>query len=354
MIPRALACAAVLLHLAACSGTGERGASGTKAPNDGAPAPAAESERQVGARFAPSLEALRSAVEAGDDELARALIAHADSLGPDESTWQFVRAYERILDGRAAVKHLVLELDCLSEPPEKLPGDVQPGAQAWRLVLRARNTSAEAIQLRPGPASLHTNRTDLDRRGAVSSTQVTRSFDSLKSIEVGPNAQVEIELARFFLAPPAGLLALSMDFELELRSGVLERDGRELPAMHLAVAPARAARHAEDLPEGTLTPAELFAASAGLTESDELLALAVRTDPGPAGSGLLELERSVSGLVSTRLELWLPALRWLAGPDVPKDVDLARAWLKRRGEAAMPGAPKPSLVLPRAAAPVEN
>jgi hypothetical protein len=347
--PRAHACAAAALLLAACSGAGARAPEPSGAPAQ-APAPTALSPEfgaEVGARFQPGLEALARAVSAGEDELARALISHVDSLGPDERVWELTRAFERILDGRAAVRCLELELACVEEPAGTVIPGVQAGAQAWRLFFRAHNTGADAIELFPGPATLHSTRTDLGRHGGGSSTQETRAFDKLRRFALEPDARAEVELARFFLAPPPGLLAVRMDFELELRSGSLKRGGRELPAMRLAVRPARAARHAADLPPGALTPAELLAASAGLTDADELLALAVRTDPGPAGSGLVELEEALSGLVATRLELWIPSLRWLAGSDVPKDVPEVRDWLRGRRQADAAAAPRPALVLPR-------
>lgn len=352
MIPRALACAAAALLLAACRGTGERAASGPDAralaPQGGSPLSLGpQSGAQVEARFAPGLEALQRAVSSGEDELARALIGHIDSLGPPDQVWQLTRAFERILDGRAAVKCLALQLVCEPGPIETLLPGAEAGAQAWRLLFRAANSSADRIELCPGPATLLSMRTDLGRRGTEASTQETRSFDGLKNLALAPNSKAEIELARFFLAPPPGQLAVRLSFELELRSGLLKRDGRELPAMRLAVAPARATRHAAELPEGTLTLDELRAASAGLTGSEELLALAVRTEPGSGDEGLAALERALADLARPRLELWIPALRWLVGPEVPTDVDSLRGWLRGRRDARAANTPRPKLVLPR-------
>ncbi len=346
MIPRALACAAVALLLAACRGTGERAASVPDASGAQA-APAPELEASVSARFAPGVEALKRAVAAGDDDLARALIGQLDSLGPDERAWKLLRAFERILDGRAAVHTLALALACEALPDGTLLPGAQPGAQCWRLLFRAQNTGLEHIELLPGPATLSTTRTELGRRGGESSTQETRSFDKLKRLDLAPGAQAEVELARFFLDPPEGVLAVRLEFALELRSGVLEREGRELPAMHFSVVPARAARHAAELPEATLTPEELLAASASLSKTEELLALAVRTDPGPGGAALPDLERALADLPRPRLELWIPALRWLAGPQVPTDVDGLRGWLRGQEQARSAKAPRPALVLPR-------
>jgi len=344
VIPRALACAAAALLLAACRGTGERADSSAKAPLPAAtPQPAPE----VDARFAPGLEALERALAAGEDELARALIMQLDSLGPDERVWQFVRGYERILDGRAGVRSLALTLVCVPEPAgTALPG-AQPGAQVWRLVFQARNTGTERIELNPGPATLTATHTDLGSRGTEARALETRSFDKLKRIDLDPGAQSEVELARFFIDPLSGQLAVRLDFTLELRSGVLQRAGRELPAMRIAVAPARATRHSADLPEARLTPEELLAASAPLTQTGELLALAVRTDPGAGGANLADLERALAELSRPRLELWIPALRWLVGPEVPTDVDGLRGWLRARVEAHAAKTPRPTLVLPR-------
>jgi hypothetical protein len=342
--PRALACAAVVLLLAACRTAGEpRPAAPEAAP------PGPELAAPAAGRFAPGLEALQQAVTAGDDELARALVAHVDSLGPDENVWQTLRAFERILDGRAAVKCLKLELACVPEPPGSALPAAQEGAVAGRLLFRAENTSSDAIELRAGPATLHTTRTDLGRRGTESSSEESRPFDSLQRLALAPGARTEVELARYFLAPPPGQLAVRLSFELELCSGVVLRAGRELPAMHLAVASARATRHAADLPEETLTPAQLLAASAGLTRAEELLALAVRTEPGGSGAELAALERELAELPRPRLELWILPLRWLAGSGTPTDVDRLRDWLRERERARATKEPRPALVLPRAA-----
>jgi hypothetical protein len=301
----------------------------------------------VGARFAPGVDALKRAVAAGEDDLARALVAQLDSLGPDDKVWKLVRAFERILDGRAAVRTLELGLACEAEPVgSTLPG-AEPGAQVWKLVFRARNTGSERIDLQPGPATLTTTRTDLARRGGEASSLETRSFDKLKRLELAPAQQSEVELARFFLDPPAGQLAVRLAFALELRSGVLVREGRELPAMHLAVAPARAVRRADELPSEILTPEQLLSASAGLSSSEELLALAVRTEPEPTGTGLADLERALAELPRSKLELWIPSMRWLAGSDAPTDVDGLRGWLRGRGESAAQKGPRGALVLPR-------
>ena len=340
MLPRTLAWAAAALLCAACRSSDER------APEQQAPAggPPPVVDVDVGARFAPGVDALKRAVAAGEDDLARALIAQLDSLGPDEKVWNLVRAFERILDGRAAVRTLELTLSCEPIPEEiRLPG-AAAGSQAWRLVFRAHNTGPDVIELLPGPAILSTKRTDVARRGGEASTLETRSFDKLRRIELAPGEQSNVDLAAFFLDPPAGQLAVRLDFVLDLRSGVLKRAGRELPAMHLAVTPARAARCAAGLPEGTLTPEELLEASASLSTAEELLALAVRTE---TGKGLVDLERALAELPRPRLELWIPSVRWLAGAEAPTDVDGLRGWLRARNEAQAQRGPRPALVLPR-------
>ncbi|MBK7643950.1 MAG: hypothetical protein IPJ19_13030 [Planctomycetes bacterium] len=350
MQSRALAAVAVALLLAACRGTGERAASPGAAralgTQESPTALGPQFASQVDARFTPGLEALERAVTAGEDPLARSLIQHLDSQGPDPRVWQFLRSFERILDGRAAVGCLELKLVCAPEPLETLFPGAEAGAQAWRLLFRAQNTSADEIELSPGPATLFSTRTDLGRRGAQTSTQETRNFDRLKHLRLEPNGSAEVELARFFLAPTSEQLAVRLSFELELRSGVIERGGRELPAMRLSVASSRATRHADDLPEGTLTPSELLAQASGPIDTPGLLALAVRTDPGENGAGLPALEDALAELPRPRLELWIPALRWLAGPEVPTDASGLRAWLREGRDSRAAKTPRPKLVLP--------
>ncbi len=358
MLPRALACVAAALLLAACRGSGGRAPLPERELAPGAAQPVGfgpSLSAGVDARFVPALEGLQRAVAAGDDTLSRALVAHLDSLGPDERVWQLTRAFERILDGRAAVKSLHLALACQPEPLATVFAGDDPNARGWRLVLEAENTTADAIELSPGPATLTATRTEVVRGsriaplGSESSSQETRSFQNLKKLALPPGERSEIELARFFLAPGEGLLAVRLSFELDLRSGVLTRDGRELPAMHLDVDGVRVSRAAPGLPEETLDLAALLERAARAAEPGEILELAVRTELAGGPAGRAALEEALVDLPRPTLELWIPAVRWLDTNEAPTDVDGLRPWLRARIDARAARAPRPDLVLPHAA-----
>lgn len=358
MSSRALASVAAALLLAACRNPGGRAAlpeqgelaSGAAAPVALGPNPAAG----VDARFVPALEALQRAVGAGEDELARSLVAHLDSLGPDARVWDLTRTFERILDGRAAVQSLHLALACQPEPLATVFAGDDPQARGWRLVLAAENATSDRIELRPGPATLVATRTEVLRGsplaplGSQSSAQETRSFEGLRGLALGPGERAEIELARFFLSPGPRLSAVRLAFELDLRSGVVVRDGRELPAMHLDVEGVRVSRAAGELDGPPLDLAALLERARGAEDAAAILDLAVRTELAPGEAGRAALEDALVELPRPALKLWIPAVRWLDSAEAPTDVDGLRLWLRERSAARARHVPRPDLVLPRA------
>jgi hypothetical protein len=228
-----------------------------------------------------------------------------------------------------------------------------------RLMLVAESSSDVPMELRPGPATLTTTKTSVAPvpvthvPGASAGSQEERSethpYGEIKSLRVAPGQSVEVELARFFIDVPDNLLAVRLSFELELRSGVIVRDGRELPAMNVGVRGDEVTcwihlRH----PEWKATPESLeeFAVGAGTAAGDCALEIAVRMPPGDRPRALDRLAAREHDISRTRLEELVPALRWLTDDStLGGDPDLWRAFLRARA-AARPRE-RPALELPQ-------
>jgi hypothetical protein len=241
-------------------------------------------------------------------------------------------------------------------------GGGEPGPRVVaRLLLVAENSADVAMELKPGPATLTTTKTSVAPvpavhiAGASAGSQEERSethpFTEIKSLRVDPGGSVEVELARFFIDVPDNLLAVRLSFELELRSGVIVRDGRELPAMNVGVRGDEVTcwihlRH----PEWKATPESLeeFAVGVGTAAGDCALEIAVRMPAAERSRALDRLAAREHDISRTRLEELVPALRWLADDStMGGDPDLWRAFLRAR-TAAKPRE-RPVLELPEPA-----
>ena len=171
----------------------------------------------------------------------------------------------------------------------------------------------------------------------------THTFEKLRSFRVEPSAPSEIRLARFFISVPANSIAVRLTFDLELRSGVVERAEGELPAMRLRVAEASATRLSDRLEaQGAASPGDLAAlVQRGSVTLEGALELAVRV-PFDARTSALEALRPIAGSLpgSDMLNL-VPTLRWLSRTGDPGgDPEVWRAYLQRRGGPLSHGKPE--------------
>src|SRR5262245_40513971 len=125
---RACALAGTIV-LAACGATGGSDVSAGGARESSSPAPAGADDpavlKAVDPAFLPALESLQAALRAGEDETARLMLEQVLARGPRGRTLEVTRAFERVLDGRAALRELELTLEFVDEPDGKVPRDLQ-------------------------------------------------------------------------------------------------------------------------------------------------------------------------------------------------------------------------------------
>jgi hypothetical protein len=321
--------------------------------------------------FLPSLQALASAVEAGADREAAAILRRIELRQPRGSVLEIARAYRRILDGRAVVASLRLRLECRPEPVEQIPEGAPAGAQFAHLYLVAASGLQEIVSLETGPATLFVTRSVVGRTGLERDAVETRTFDDLGRLEVQPGGPAEVSLARFFVSAAEGEIASRMRFELDLRSGsarILTAEeaaarapagskagsdpgGREVPVMRLRVADAEATAYEAALNElPPATPEDLMAlvSAAGKIDLAAALRIAVRIPPKERERTLDLLAPQVETLPEDAVRALVPSLRWIAVTSEPGGGPAAwRAWFlarerKKSGE-------RPKLLLPRTA-----
>jgi len=315
----ALAC----LTLAACLGGGE---GRTTVPEAAPPALASEAS-EAGFR------ALASALRAGQDAQAGALIQRLRQGPLTEAERGLLESAERVLAGRGLVRGLTLVLrsEALADEPGR-----------FRLVLEASSAAAEPLRLRLPPADLKRLRTSIDVRGVEGLEFESKASHALADLVVPPGVTARTEVLIYELALGRAL-AVRERWRLEPRAGEIECAGLSYPAQEVRVEGCERERLSPLLATG---PAEAGALAARLEGEAEpsvraLLELALRTPPEAREAALAELAPVVERLARTnpaRVAAAEPALRWWTqnrelGPD-------AGAWaryLAVRARGAAPG-----------------
>jgi hypothetical protein len=283
---------------------------------------------EIDERFRPSLEALQGATMSGQDVEARAILERTKLLGPEGPTLELLNAFEKILDGRAAVQllDLTLESDYLRDPG---------GAGVASVSLVASTRAASEILARPGPATLRVSLQSFDAKGSESTSNESLPLGDLSAISVRPGTSARMQIARF----PVGLhkngFALRVTCELELCAGAVVVNERDLPAMRWRVATGEIVLLSTELAlKGLSTPADLVReVENGTCARRAALEIAVRLPRSEREPALDRLGQMTNRLSQPAIESLTPALRWLA-PDADLGEDAARwrAFLRQRGE----------------------
>jgi hypothetical protein len=233
-----------------------------------------------------------------------------------------------------------------------------PSSLEARVFLVVENTALVPIELRPGPASLQVTKTSVGHMqvvrfgepmvGGEEQSTETHPYPALRNLGLDPGGSIEVGLAAFFIDVPAGDLAVRLTFDLDLRSGSIVRDGRELPAMHVPVEGCEATcwgkllcAELEPTPESleqyVLRPTSITAECA--------LELAVRLPPDQRKETLDRLAARENEISEQHLLELGPALRWLTeDPTLGGDSNLWRAYLAAR--AGKRAKERPKLELP--------
>ncbi len=303
--------------------------------NDGQPVLALGTVEE---RFQPAFEALQSALSAGDDREARAVLDRLYALGPTGTALEFARGFGRILDGRAAVSALDLALDAQFIRP---PG----GGSFARVSFVATARDGRNLVAHPGPGVLHVTVLVIDPAGALSRRVEVVPLDTIKELDVGPDRPARIDLVELPVVLPAGALALRAVFEVDLRAGSMRsadevvpessRD-RDLPAMRWHVESSEVAVLAKELASQDLAaPGDLAqAALEGKIDRRKALVIAVRLPRADRDAALDELSRVSRQIAEPVISALGPALRWLATDvNLGEDTDAWRAFLRERAKS---------------------
>lgn len=292
-------------------------------------------------RYQAQFAALGDALDAHEDAVARRIAQQVrlrltleGAAGGEaaRAAGELLDGMERVLDGRALVASLRLELA------------VRPAEGSFvEVVLRASTVRRTRVRFRPGPAVLRIHRVTLNpsdggKEGRAVRTQGVRELD----LELDAEGWTEVSLGTFPTVLPGNVLAARTRWSLEFRSGEVQEEGRSLPAMDVPPVVAERVDLAPVLPTAPVEPAEL-ARYADLPDGKwlALLERTVRIHPDRREEALDLLTPVIRRQSDEQLTRLVPTLRWLAPTGQPgRDPVRWRAWLEERARArAADGAP---------------
>jgi len=289
----------------------------------------------VSEEFVPGLEAVLTAIDEHEDEIARGCLSQLFARRPQGRALELAEGFERILDGRQRIGWLDLTLEAVELPEDKgrfevfvLVGHHGPSDLTWR----------------PGGARLRHRHYAIDPDGHERHTTRREGvpFPEELRLPAGETPQ-RYPIALLQLDAPVGLLALSTSLSLEILPGeFVEEGGRHLPAQTPPSSELELVRLASHLPTAAVEPAELERyVRQGRIYVPALLERAVRIPPRGRAEALDLLTPEVARMSLIELELLVPALRWLARTSRPGgDPEGWRSWLEERRRRAA-GADQP-------------
>lgn len=297
-------------------------------------------EREVARRelepFEASFRELADALATRDDVLARRLIERVFARGPRGAALSRAEAFRAVVDGRSSTAAITLRLEH------------EPGEQAGehRLVLVARQDLGTSVRIRcPGGALLYSC-TSLNAQGIENRTQRRLLTDALADLELESGREVRVVLAGFSV-PTQNALAVRARWDLDVLGGSVLRDGRELPANHVAPEGCELVRLDPRLPADPVEPDQFRAyVERGAPSTPALLERAVRIAPERRDEALQLALPRLRAAPLEELERLAPALRWLANlREPPVNAVEWREWIDALAERKTKPA-RPTLDLP--------
>lgn len=293
---------------------------------------AGQVEQRIAARELEPFEAafaeLSSALRAGDDELARSILAYASARGPRGAALEIAERFARRLEARARVARLELTL-------EEAPSGAADGI---KVELVARNLGEERAELRSPGAALDHRIVGLTPDGVEQRRGQRLFVDALDRLVLRAGEERRISLGSF-PAPMAGYIALRGEWRLSAATGLVRIDGLELQADELRIAPLESTRLDPRLPAAPIEPRNLVEyVRRGAPSMPSFLERAVRIAPERRAEALDLLAPALLERPQLELARAAPVLRWLSGESVGdgfgEDAQRWRAWLIERGAPA--------------------
>jgi len=304
----------------------------------------------VSPEFFSAFDALRAAVDAHEDPVARRILqrtetrletrreASWDDMGANErrsleAADALAAGFARILDGRERVAALDLALTI----------DEHEGAP--RLMLNVDSAWPSSLSLRPGPATLREEFVWVTALGRENRTVRYLGLEEMSECEVGPQRPWSRRIASIPSELPNGALAARWSWSLVLRSGAVLEAGARYPGMNWGVGATEHTIRAAYLPTTPVEPRELvdYLAEVDLTRARReqilppVMERAVRIDPTQRAETLALLKPLVQRATPEKIERMIPALRWLARTNAPgSDINAWRQWMSTHGDPPPP------------------
>ncbi|MCP3914176.1 MAG: hypothetical protein GY711_01325 [bacterium] len=301
----------------------------------------------VAPHYQPAFLALKDAVDEREDVTARRILTQlraridadraretqairdaAEGEQPPRTTEDAERlaeGFEKVLDGRAFVDTLQLEL---------ITRRVKDSDTTMRIVLRGTTTHPAPLTLRPGPATLRVQRVTIGPNGQEGRSVRKTAVRNVEKLALDPNGSFELPLGTFPMLSGPGALAARTSWSLQLRSGVVLAEGESYPAMHVRVKSAEHVQLAPFLPRTPVAPEELVAYVQ--RESPTLPPIIERTVRIPAeeqDEALRLLAPVAAAFTDDQMRRLVPSLRWLGHTAAPGGDPLAwKMWLQSWAE----------------------
>ncbi|MFT7669065.1 MAG: hypothetical protein ACI8X5_001765 [Planctomycetota bacterium] len=295
-------------------------------------------------KLVPILDAIRVALEDGDEATARRTLRRLLARKPAGRTLELALGFERILDGRERIRWLDFHLEAIELP--EAPG-------SFRLELVVSQKGNEDLLLCAGGARIRVTQYVVDAIGGErrSSRRDAAPFPT-ELLIASDGAEQRWPVVQLELSAPPEVLAYSSVITLEILPGEFRTDdGRYLPVQHIPIEPLELVRLGNYLPTAAVEPQEMKEyVETGHMFGPALMERAVRILPERREEALDLLSPLVERMTVMDLEALVPALRWLARTSRPAgDPEAWRSWMLSRWQR-VDALGKPSwdnLTLPR-------
>lgn len=263
----------------------------------------AERGRDEDARFEHAFGQLARAVDAGDDAVARRILAGILARGPSGRAAEVAQGFEAILDGRRLAEELAFEL--VADP---LPD----GEGAYALALRCTGTPYDDVTLRLPPMTVERLATWVTPGGSEARSIEALTVEEVHRLRVPAGGEVRLELG-VFRPELDGALAQRDRWRAETRSGEVLVGERPLPVRAPDVRSLELVHLAPFLPREPVDPQALLDyVRRESVAMPPLMERAVRIPPERWNETLRRLRPVAAELSDERLSEIAPALRWLS------------------------------------------
>jgi hypothetical protein len=289
-----------------------------------------------------AFEALRAAVEDGEDEVARAILLRLMPRISDPLSADLAAGYSNVLAGRLA-RDAVMGVVRVVE--------LESGGFSVSLALS--QALFDDVTLRPGHVLVQAITRSIDIAGHQSTRVSDRLVEAGDGWALTRDQVLSVPMGSDSPLFGEGFLAVRCEWKVVLGAGSVETPSGVFPLMGVQVDDGSVVRLSRELPTQVVEPVELARyCLEPVIRPEGLLERAVRISPSLYAEALDLLAESAPALPPARLEELIPALAWLTGGSVMRASGHEwREWLRLR---ALAGDRSESLDLPDASMGSDN